>query len=138
MRYDSSAQLTARKAAEDIELGDEKVLIKRGDGVICLLGAGNRDPARYDDPERLDITRQNVRPLSFGGGIHHCLGAQLARLKGEITFALWRRDCRTCGSKISNPQWRPTLTLRGSRRCQRRGEYDAFTLDAARIAGAGR
>jgi cytochrome P450 len=113
LRYDSSVQLTARKAAEDIELGDEKVLIKRGDGVICLLGAGNRDPARYDDPERLDITRQNVRPLSFGGGIHHCLGAQLARLEGEITFrALAERLPNLRLENIDNPQWRPTLTLR--------------------------
>ena len=53
LRYDSSVQLTARKAAEDVEIGDEKVPLKRGEGVICLLGAGNRDPARYDDPERL-------------------------------------------------------------------------------------
>ena len=113
LRYDSSVQLTARKAAEDVELGDEKVLIKRGDGVICLLGAGNRDPARYDDPEKLDITRQNVRPLSFGGGIHHCLGAQLARLEGEITFrALAERLPKLTLEDIDKPQWRPTLTLR--------------------------
>ena len=87
--------------------------IKRGDGVICLLGAGNRDPARYDDPERLDITRENVRPLSFGGGIHHCLGAQLARLEGEIVFrALAERLPKLRLDNIDNPQWRPTLTLR--------------------------
>jgi cytochrome P450 len=113
LRYDSSVQLTARKAAENIEIGEEKVLIKRGEGVICLLGAGNRDPARYDDPERVDITRQNVRPLSFGGGIHHCLGAQLARLEGEITFrALAERLPKLTLENIDTPQWRPTLTLR--------------------------
>src|SRR5437660_12351432 len=113
LRYDSSVQLTARKAAEDSEIGEEKVPIKRGEGVICLLGAGNRDPARYDDPEKLDITRQNVRPLSFGGGIHHCLGAQLARLEGEITFrALAERLPGLRLDNIEKPQWRPTLTLR--------------------------
>jgi cytochrome P450 len=113
LRYDSSVQLTARKAAEDVQIGDEKVTLKRGEGVICLLGAGNRDPARYDDPERLNITRQNVRPLSFGGGIHHCLGAQLARLEGEIVFrALAERLPGLRLENIDNPQWRPTLTLR--------------------------
>jgi cytochrome P450 len=113
LRYDSSVQLTARKTAEDVEIGDEKVTLKRGEGVICLLGAGNRDPARYDDPERLNITRQNVRPLSFGGGIHHCLGAQLARLEGEIVFrALAERLPGLRLENIDNPQWRLTLTLR--------------------------
>ena len=99
---------------EDIELGDEKVLIKRGDGVICLLGAGNRDPARYDDPERLDITRQNVRPLSFGGGIHFCLGAQLARIEAEIAIStLLRRIPELRLDDAENPEWRPTFVLRG-------------------------
>ena len=107
---DAGADLSA---AEDVELGDEKVLIKRGDGVICLLGAGNRDPARYEDPEKLDITRQNVRPLSFGGGIHHCLGAQLARLEGEIVFRALAGGLPNLRLEdIDNPQWRPTLTLR--------------------------
>ncbi|HMN72824.1 MAG TPA: cytochrome P450, partial [Rhodoblastus sp.] len=77
LRYDSSVQLTSRKASVDVEIGGQQ--IKRGDEVICLLGAGNRDPEAYENPETLDITRRNVRPLSFGGGIHTCLGAQLAR-----------------------------------------------------------
>jgi cytochrome P450 len=65
LRYDSSVQLTGRKASADIEIGGQQ--IKRGDEVICLLGAGNRDPAVFENPERLDIARKNVRPLSFGG-----------------------------------------------------------------------
>lgn len=113
LRYDSSVQLTTRKASEDVEVGEERVTIKRGEGVICLLGAGNRDPAQYQDPERLDITRQNVRPLSFGGGIHHCLGAQLARIEAEVTFrALAERLPGLRLDNIENPEWRPTLTLR--------------------------
>ncbi|MGH6742312.1 MAG: cytochrome P450, partial [Bradyrhizobium sp.] len=75
LRYDSSVQMTGRVALEDIEnLGGKK--IPKGESVLCLLGSANRDPAVYPDrPDRLDITRPNVRPLSFGGGIHFCLGA---------------------------------------------------------------
>ncbi|HEX2888649.1 cytochrome P450 [Vineibacter terrae] len=112
LRYDSSVQMTSRVAHEDLELGGFPV--KKGEQVVCLLGGANRDPAIYSDPERLDITRQNVRPLSFGGGIHHCLGAQLARLEGELAFkALVTRlpDLRLPG--IDAPQWRPSFTLRG-------------------------
>ena len=113
LRYDSSVQLTTRKAAQDCEIGDEGVAIKRGDGVLCLLGAGNRDPAQYADAERLDITRQNVRPLSFGGGIHHCLGAQLARIEAEVTIrAMATRLPRLTLDDMVTPVWRPTLTLR--------------------------
>jgi cytochrome P450 len=113
LRFDSSVQLTGRKAFEDVTLG-EGTLVRRGESVICLLGAANRDPDVYPDPEELDITRAGVRPLSFGGGIHHCLGAQLARIEGEIAFR--RLAERLPGLRledIEHPSWRPTVTLRG-------------------------
>lgn len=112
LRYDSSVQLTARVAHEDLELGG--VAIAKGDYVIALLGAANRDPAQFDDPDRLDIARQNVRPLSFGGGIHHCLGAQLARLEAELVFAalVERLPDLTLPEKDS-PAWKRNFTLRG-------------------------
>jgi len=111
LRYDSSVQLTSRKASEDIEIGGQQ--IKRGDEVICLLGAGNRVPEAYESLGALDITRKNVRPLSFGGGIHTCLGAQLARLEGEIAFkALATRLPNMRLEDIDDPQWKPTITLR--------------------------
>jgi hypothetical protein len=74
LRYESSVQAAGRAATEDIDdLGGKR--IRKGEFVICLLGAANRDPAVYPDwPDQLDITRPDVRPLSFGGGIHHCLG----------------------------------------------------------------
>jgi len=114
LRYDSSVQLTGRVALEDIDdLGGRK--IPKGDLVLCLLGSANRDPAVYPDrPDSLDITRPNVKPLSFGGGIHHCLGAQLARIEAEIAIStLLRRlpDLRL--DDAQNPQWRPTFVLRG-------------------------
>lgn len=111
LRYDSSVQLTSRKASVDVEIGGQQ--IQRGDEVICLLGAGNRDPEAYENAEKLDITRKNVRPLSFGGGIHTCLGAQLARLEGEIAFrALAMRLPNMRLENMDNPQWKPTITLR--------------------------
>ncbi len=117
LRYDSSVQLTGRVALEDIDdLGGKR--IPRGESVLCLLGSANRDPVVYpDNPDRLDVTRQNVRPLSFGGGIHHCLGAQLARIEAEIAIAtLLRRlpDLRV--DDVDNPEWRPTFVLRGLKR----------------------
>jgi len=117
LRYDSSVQLTGRVTLEDIEdLGGKR--IPKGETVLCLLGSANHDPAVYPDhPERLDITRPNVRPLSFGGGIHFCLGAQLARIEAEIAIStLLRRlpDLRL--DDAENPQWRPTFVLRGLKR----------------------
>ena len=117
LRYDSSVQLTGRVALEDIEdLGGKR--IPKGESVLCLLGSANHDPAVYPDrPGRLDITRPNVRPLSFGGGIHFCLGAQLARIEAEVAIStLLRRlpDLRL--DDAVNPEWRPTFVLRGLKR----------------------
>jgi len=114
LRYDSSVQLTGRVALEDIDdLGGKR--IPKGESVLCLLGSANHDPAVYPDhPERLDITRPNVKPLSFGGGIHFCLGAQLARIEAEIALAtLLRRIPDLRLDDAVNPEWRPTFVLRG-------------------------
>jgi len=113
LRYDSSVQLTGRVAMEDVEIGGVK--IPQGDNVMCLLGSANHDPAVYPDhPDRLDITRPNVRPLSFGGGIHFCLGAQLARLEAEVALTtLLRRIPNLRIDDVENPKWRPTFVLRG-------------------------
>ena len=114
LRFESSVQLTARTAFEEMEVGG--VTLKKDDTVICLLAAANRDPEAFPepDPETFDVARPNVRALSFGGGIHHCLGAQLARIEGEEAFAaLLARlpDLRLEGAET--PSWRPTFTLRG-------------------------
>jgi cytochrome P450 len=117
LRYDSSVQLTGRVALEDIDdLGGRK--IPKGETVLCLLGSANRDPAVYPDhPDRLDITRPNLRPLSFGGGIHHCLGAQLARIEAEIAIStLLRRLPELRLDDAGHPEWRPTFVLRGLKR----------------------
>ena len=112
LRYDSSVQLTGRVTHEAVELGG--VTIPAKEPVVILLGAANRDPAQYAEPDRLDVTRQNVRPLSFGGGIHFCLGAQLARLEGELVFSrLVERMPDLELPEKDNPSWRRSFTLRG-------------------------
>ena len=115
LRYDSSVQMTGRTTLEDVELGG--VPIAKGESVLCLLGAANRDPAAYPEPDRLDITRPNIRPLSFGGGIHFCLGAQLARIEGEIAIStLLRRLPGLTIDDVESPDWRQTFVLRGLNR----------------------
>jgi cytochrome P450 len=112
LRFDSSVQMTSRVVMEDVEVGG--VEMSKGQVVICLLGAGNRDPEEFANPDEFDITRENVRPQSFGGGIHHCLGAMLARVEAEI--AIKRLMTRLPNLRLAHPdeqRWRPTFTLRG-------------------------
>ncbi len=112
LRYDSSVQLTGRAALADMELAG--VPLRKGTQIIALLAAANRDPAVFDRPDELDITRAGIRPLSFGGGAHYCLGAQLARLEvAEALNVLFRRLPRLALDDIENPTWKRTITLRG-------------------------
>ncbi|MEQ8486485.1 MAG: cytochrome P450 [Pseudomonadales bacterium] len=112
LRYDSSVQLTGREALEDVEIAG--VAVPKGRSVIALLGAANRDPAEFDDPDRLVVRRPGVKPMSFGGGIHFCLGAQLARLEAaEALTALFERLPDLELTEIERPDWKPTITLRG-------------------------
>jgi len=115
LRYDSSVQMTGRVTNTEVEVGG--VTLAAGESVLMLLGAANRDPAQYADPDRLDVGRQNIRPMSFGGGIHHCLGAQLARLEAELVFAaLIERMPNLTLPEKDTPAWRRSFTLRGLRR----------------------
>ena len=112
LRFDSSVQMTGRATMTEVEIGG--VTLPAGESVVQLLGAANRDPAQYSDPDKLDVGRQNIRPLSFGGGIHHCLGAQLARLEGELVFtALIERFPNLKLPEKDKPEWRRSFTLRG-------------------------
>ncbi len=112
LRFDSSVQMTGRVTNTEIEVGG--VTLAADESVIMLLGAANRDPAQYAEPDELDVGRQNVRPMSFGGGIHHCLGAQLARLEAELVFtALVERLPALELPEKDAPAWRRTFTLRG-------------------------
>jgi len=84
LRYESPVQANGRAVFETMEVGGQ--VLNAGDSVIPLIGGANRDPARFTDPERFDIGRREEMPLSFGWGIHHCLGAPLARLEGQVVF----------------------------------------------------
>lgn len=84
LRYDSPIQHQTRVAAESFEQDGSK--IEKGQRVLLMLGAANRDPAQFSDPDRLDIQREPNRHVAFGLGIHYCLGAPLARLEAQIAF----------------------------------------------------
>jgi cytochrome P450 len=115
LRYDSPVQLTGRTALADTQYAGQN--IARGEEVLTLLGAANHDPAAYHgDPDALEVARPGVRAISFGGGIHFCIGAQLARIEGEIAFR--RLLERLPGMRLTdaeNADWKPTITLRGLR-----------------------
>jgi cytochrome P450 len=82
LRFDPSAHITGRTATEDIVVNGHPV--RKGTGVITLVAAANRDPARFDTPARLDLGRADNHHLAFSQGMHYCLGAALARLEGQI------------------------------------------------------
>lgn len=111
LRYDSPVQLTARSALEDVEVSGET--IRKGEEAVVLLGAANRDPAVFSDPERLDVTREKIQVISFSAGGHFCLGAPLARLEGQIAFTKLLGRFPEIELATDEPKWRNTLTLRG-------------------------
>jgi len=110
IRYDAPLQLFERTATADVDL--DGVLVSRGQKVAALLGAANRDPAVFVDPDRMDVTRDPNPHLGFGAGIHFCLGAPLARLELQISVpALLARFRRL--ELAEAPRLRPTFVLRG-------------------------
>jgi cytochrome P450 len=111
LRFESPSQHTARLAPEDVELGGRR--IGRRQAVIAVMGAANRDPARFPDPDRLDLGRDDNRHVAFGWGAHFCFGAPLARIEGQLAFdALLRRFSRIA-LQPGPIAWRHNLGLRG-------------------------
>ncbi|WP_246149433.1 cytochrome P450 [Nonomuraea turkmeniaca] len=111
LRYDPPVQLTSRIALEDTELGGTRV--PKGTPVLGLIGAANRDPAVFPDPDRFDVTRDPGRHLAFGLGIHFCLGATLARLEGEIALAALAGAAPGLELTDPAPPYKSNLVLRG-------------------------
>ncbi len=111
LRYDAPVQLDGRYVAEGSEIGDK--VVEAGSRIALLLGGANRDPEQFTSPEVLDITREGENNISFGRGIHHCLGAPLARLEGRIAFEvlLERFDEIEFGARA--PSYKPNVVLRG-------------------------
>jgi pimeloyl-[acyl-carrier protein] synthase len=111
LRYDSPVQRTGRMTNTDIELHGRK--IPKGSLVVTAIGAANRDPGHFPDPDRLDITRHDNRHIAFGFGIHFCLGAPLARLEGQMAIGTLLSRMPGLQLATSTPEWRESSTLRG-------------------------
>lgn len=111
LRFESPVQVDARTAFEPVEIDGHRV--DTGETVVTFLGAANRDPTEFVDPERFDVTRDPNHPLSFAAGIHYCLGANLARLEGRIVFDRLVRRTADVEWLDDAPDWRGTLILRG-------------------------
>jgi cytochrome P450 len=112
LRYESPSQHTARLAPADTQLGGKQ--IRRRQAVIAVMGAGNRDPDRFPEPDRLDLARKDNRHLAFGWAAHFCFGAALARLEGQIAFErILARLPNLSLDTRATLQWRQNLGLRG-------------------------
>lgn len=111
LRYESPSQHTARLAPDDVELGGK--LIRKRQAVIAVMGAANRDPERFPDPDRLDISRQDNRHVAFAWASHFCFGASLARIEGQVAFESILRRMPDLRLKPGPITWRENLGLRG-------------------------
>ena len=120
LRYDPAVQSTARFPKADVEVGGTK--IPAGSIVLVVVAAANRDPAQFPDPQRFDITRDPNEHLSFGEGIHFCLGAPLARLEARVVFE--EMLARFPKLRLANPDEKPA----------HKGSYFLRGLDSLRMA----
>jgi len=111
LRYESPSQHTARLAPEDVELGGK--LIRKRQATIAVMGAANRDPERFPEPDRLDITRQDNRHVAFAWGAHFCFGAPLARIEGQTAFEAVMQRMPDISLAVEKVTWRENLGLRG-------------------------
>lgn len=111
LRYDSPFQFMHRRATAAFDLAGQRVA--EGDAVLLVLGAANRDPSHFPDPDRLDIIRSPNKHLAFGHGPHFCLGAPLARLEGAIAFPALLRRLRNPRLATGHLEWMPKAPNRG-------------------------
>ena len=111
LRYDGPVQATSRIALEDVEIAG--VTVRKGQNVLIVLGAANRDREVFDEPDRLDIGRQNNNHLAFGHGVHFCLGSHLARLEARHAIGALVARFPNMKLAIDEPVWRRNLILRG-------------------------
>jgi pimeloyl-[acyl-carrier protein] synthase len=111
LRFESPSQHTARLAPDDVVLGGKQ--IKKRQAVIAVMAAGNRDPERFPDPDRLDLERKDNRHLAFGWAAHFCFGAPLARMEGQIAFETLLRRIPKIELDEVPLVWRQNLGLRG-------------------------
>jgi cytochrome P450 len=111
LRYDGPVQRTARVASDDASIGGRT--IRKGEMVMPFIGAADRDPAHFPEPDRLDLGRADNRHIAFGWGIHFCLGAPLARVEGQIAINTLVRRLPRLALVSDTVEYRQSLTLRG-------------------------
>jgi pimeloyl-[acyl-carrier protein] synthase len=111
LRFDGPVQRTARIPSEDVTFGGHT--IAKGEMVMPFIGAADRDPTQFPEPDRLDIGRTDNRHIAFGWGIHFCLGAPLARIEGQIAINTLLRRLPKVSLATTLPEYRQSLTLRG-------------------------
>jgi cytochrome P450 len=111
LRYDGPVQSTGRQALEDVPLANR--IIKQGQHVTVFLGSANHDAAHFAEPEVLNLQRSDVRPLSFGHGIHTCLGAALARMETQVAFSELARRFPKLEVDTAAPEHNPSISFRG-------------------------
>jgi len=110
LRYDSPTQSVARRPIEDVEIAGK--IIPSGDTVVVHIGAVNRDPEEFTNPDQLDFTRQN-RHIAFGSGIHHCLGIFLAKIQAQIAINTLIQKLSDIRINTDKLDWRDSIALRG-------------------------
>jgi cytochrome P450 len=110
LRYDPPLRHFARQAREDVMIAGKR--IRRGESVMVLIGAVNRDPARFPDPERFDVDRRDSRSLTFGHGIHVCAGRSLARLEGQVALGVLTSRLPSLRPGLEPAVWRPNSPFR--------------------------
>jgi pimeloyl-[acyl-carrier protein] synthase len=110
LRYEPAFQFVARVATADLEIGGQAILANQQ--VVCVLGAANRDPAQFADPERFDVRRHPNPHVSFGYGPHFCIGAALARMEAQIAIRTLLGRLRDLRLADETPRWRPAFGVR--------------------------
>jgi cytochrome P450 len=137
LRYESPSQHTARLAPRDVVIGDK--CISKRQAVIAVMGAANRDPDRFPDPDRVDIRRKDNRHVAFGWGAHFCFGAPLARIEGQIAFETLLRRLPNVALEPFPLVWRENLGLRGLKALpirfdsQQANKSQSFNAEAATL-----
>lgn len=111
LRFESPIQHTARMTVEDLELKGNR--IHKRQAVVAVLGAANRDPERFPDPDRFSIRRQDNRHVAFGWASHFCFGAPLARLEALVAFETILRRMPNLQLELETPTWQDNLCYRG-------------------------
>ena len=114
LRYESPVQSTARVATEELVLGERR--LRPGQTVVIVIGAANRDPAEFRQPDQFDPTRSPNRHVAFGAGPHFCLGASLARLEARSMLTALLAELPTLALAEEEVTWLPTVGFRGPQR----------------------